>query len=147
MGLDVGDARIGLATGDTESHIAVPVGALARTTIEEDLRQLGGIAREREISLFVVGMPYSMNGKIGPQAEVTLTFIDRLASSLATDVVTVDERLTSVEAERLIRERPRTRRGQRTRPEKGEIDIGAAVLILQIWFDSYWMEKTLPSDG
>ncbi len=136
MGLDVGEVRIGVAAGDTESHIAVPVGALQRTTLEEDLRRLSELAREREADLFVVGMPFSMNGRMGPQAEVTQKFIDELRAALAIDVVTVDERLTSVEAERLIRERPTTPRGKRARPEKGAIDAGAAVLILQSWLDS-----------
>ena len=137
MGLDVGEVRIGVAAGDTESHIAVPVGALERRTLEDDLRQLGDLARERDVDLFVVGMPLSMKGRIGLQAEVTQAFIDELLEALDIDVVTVDERLTSVEAERLIRERPTTRRGKRARPEKGAIDAGAAVLILQTWLDSH----------
>lgn len=136
IALDVGEVRIGLASGDTELHIALPLGALERTTLEEDMRKLGELASERQVDLFVVGMPYSMDGTIGPQAEVTQTFIDELVDALAIEVVTVDERLTSVEAERLIRERPTTRRGKRARPEKGHIDAGAAVLILQKWLDS-----------
>ena len=137
MGLDVGEVRIGLASGDTDSHIAVPVGALERTTLDEDLRQLGEYARERGADLFVVGMPLSMNGRFGPQAEVTQAFVDDLRAALAIEVVTVDERLTSVEAERLIRERPGPQRGRRPRPEKGAIDAGAAALILQTWLDSH----------
>ena len=137
MGLDVGEVRIGMAAGDTESHIAVPIGALERSNLADDLRQLGDLAREREVDLFVVGMPLSMNGRMGPQAEVTQAFINELLEALDIDVATVDERLTSVEAERLIRERPTTRRGKRARPEKGAIDAGAAVLILQSWLDSH----------
>ncbi len=137
MALDVGEVRIGLAVGDSDIRIALPIGALERTSLEADMRKLGEFAREREVDLFVVGMPYSMDGSIGPQAEVTQVFIDQLVEALAIEVVTVDERLTSVEAERLIRERPTTRRGKRARPDKGAIDAGAAVLILQKWLDSH----------
>lgn len=136
MGLDVGERRIGVAAGDTESRVAVPVGTVERASLESDLRQLGELARERDARLIVVGMPLSMSGRPGPQAEVTQAFIDELLAALGIEVVTVDERLTSVEAERLIRERPSAPRGQRARPEKGAIDAGAAVLILQSWMDS-----------
>lgn len=136
IGLDVGEIRIGVATGDTESHIAVPLLALERMSLAEDLRQLGNLAREREATCFVVGMPLSMNGRMGPQAEVIQVFIDNLRDAFPIDVVAVDERLTSVEAERLIRRSPTARRGPRVRPRKGAIDVSAAVLILQTWLDS-----------
>ena len=76
-----------------------------------------------------------MNGRVGPQAEVTLAFIDELAAHTGLAIDTVDERLTSVEAERRIRQSAAPGRGKRGKPAKGSIDAGAAVLILQAWLD------------
>jgi putative Holliday junction resolvase len=76
-----------------------------------------------------------MNGRRGPQAEATLAFIDELRRRTDLPIETVDERLSSVEAERRIRESSPRGRGKPARPEKGAIDAGAAVLILQSWLD------------
>ena len=135
LGLDVGEVRIGVATGDTESPIAVTVGTIERTELEADLTRIVGLAAERDAEVIVVGMPLSMNGRVGPQAEVTLAFIDELAERTQLTIDTIDERLTSVEAERRIRQSAAPGRGKRGRPAKGSIDAGAAVLILQAWLD------------
>jgi len=135
LGLDVGEVRIGVSTGDTESHIAVTVGTIDRTELEADLTRIAELAAEREAEVIVVGMPLSMNGRVGPQAEVTLAFIDVLAERTQLTIDTIDERLTSVEAERRIRQSAAPGRGKRGRPAKGSIDAGAAVLILQAWLD------------
>lgn len=135
LGLDVGEVRIGVSTGDTESHIAVTVGTIDRTELEADLTRIAELAAERDAEVIVVGMPLLMNGRVGPQAEVTLAFIDVLAERTQLTIDTVDERLTSVEAERRIRQSAPQGRGKRGRPAKGSIDAGAAVLILQAWLD------------
>jgi putative Holliday junction resolvase len=135
LGLDVGEVRIGVSTGDTESHIAVTVGTIDRTELEADLTRIAGLAAERDAEVIVVGMPLSMNGRVGPQAEVTLAFIEALAGRTQLTIDTVDERLTSVEAERRIRQSAAPGRGKRGRPAKRSIDAGAAVLILQAWLD------------
>lgn len=136
IGLDVGERRIGVATGDTESHIAVPVGAVDRAVVDDEIGAILAMAAEREAEAIVVGLPLSMNGRMGPQAEVTQEFIDELASRTAIAIATVDERLTSVEAERRIRESAPAGRGKRRAPAKGAIDAAAAVLILQAWLDA-----------
>jgi putative holliday junction resolvase len=135
IGLDVGEVRIGVSTGDTESHIAVTVGTVERTELTADLTRIAELAAEREAEVIVVGMPLSMNGRVGPQAEKTLEFIDDLAAHTGLAIDTVDERLTSVEAERRIRQSAPQGRGKRGKPAKGSIDAGAAVLILQAWLD------------
>ena len=135
LGLDVGEVRIGVSTGDTESHIAVTVGTIDRTELEADLTRIASLAAERDAEMIVVGMPLSMNGRVGPQAEVTLAFIEVLAVRTQLTIDTVDERLTSVEAERRIRRSAAPGRGKQARPAKGSIDAGSAVLILQAWLD------------
>jgi len=136
IGLDVGERRIGVATGDTESHIAVPVGAVDRAVVDDEIGEILAMAAERDAEAIVVGLPLSMNGRMGAQAEVTQEFIDALAARTAIAIDTVDERLTSVEAERRIRESAPAGRGKRRAPSKGAIDAGAAVLILQAWLDA-----------
>ena len=136
IGLDVGERRIGVASGDTDSHIAVPVGFIDRLATDDPIADVLKYAADRDGEAIVVGLPISMNGRLGPQAEQTQEFIDALAQRTRLAVETVDERLTSVEAERRIRESTAPGRGKRKPPTKGAIDAGAAVLILQAWLDA-----------
>lgn len=141
IGLDVGDRRIGLAVGDSESRVAVPIGVLDRTGSDVDWRAVLDEAESHGAETLVVGMPLSMNGRKGPQAESVAAFIIRLRSHTIMPIVTMDERLTTVEAGRLMREGPgQQRRGQRGRAKgkrapKGAIDAAAAAVILQAWLD------------
>ena len=135
IGLDVGERRIGVAVGDTESTVAVHVGAIDRTAVSDEITEILALAAERDARTIVVGLPLSMNGRVGAQAQITREFIDALASRTELAIETVDERLTSVEAERRMRERAPVGRGKRRAPAKGAVDAGAAVLILQAWLD------------
>ena len=131
LGLDVGERRIGVASGDTDTHIAVPVGV-----IENTLQVITDVTREaqsRDATVVVVGMPYSMSGRVGPQAEVVQEFVRQL-EEVGFTVETVDERLSSVEAERALAASRIRGRGRR-KPEKGAVDTAAAVVILQAWLD------------
>ena len=136
IGLDVGERWVGVASGDTESHLAVPVGAVERPKFSDEFARILELAAERDAETIVVGLPLSMSGRAGPQAEQTRAFVDALAMRTSLAIETVDERLTSVEAERRIRETEAPGRGKRPRPTKGAIDAGAAVLILQAWLDA-----------
>ncbi|MDE2835920.1 MAG: Holliday junction resolvase RuvX [Chloroflexota bacterium] len=131
LALDVGERRIGVASGDTETGIAVPAGVIDNTP--DSPAQVLREAQARGASVVVVGMPYSMSGRVGPQAEVVREFIRRL-EGVGLEVETVDERLSSAEAERaLAGGRPRGR--GRRRPEKGAVDAAAAAVVLQAWLD------------
>ena len=131
LGIDVGERRIGVASGDTDTGVAVPVGVIQNSpdAAVDVLRE----ARERDAQVVVVGMPYSMSGRVGPQAEVVQGFAQRLEDA-GLAVETVDERLSSAEAERALggaQSRGRTRR----KVEKGTVDAAAAAVILQAWLD------------
>ncbi len=134
IGLDVGARRIGVASGDTETGIAAPAGVIVcadeASAVADALRE----AASRGAEVIVVGMPYTMAGRVGPQAEAVEAFARRLAEAGAT-VETVDERLSSAEAERALRA---SAPGGRSRPrmEKGAVDAAAAAIILQAWLDS-----------
>ena len=132
LGLDVGERRIGVASGDTDSGIAVPAGVIENTpeAAQDVLRE----ARERDAQVVVVGMPYSMSGRVGPQALAVQEFVRGLQEA-GLAVETVDERLSSAEAERALTAGRTQGRGRR-RPEKGEVDAAAAVVILQAWLDA-----------
>lgn len=131
LGLDVGERRIGVASGDTDTGIAVPAGVIENTSnaIADVVRE----ANARDAGVVVVGMPYSMSGRVGPQAEVVQAFVERLEEAGLT-VETVDERLSSAEAERALGAGRSRGRGRR-KPERGEVDAAAAVVILQAWLD------------
>ena len=131
LGLDVGERRIGVASGDTDAGVAVPVGVIENTP--EATEDVAREARTRDAEVVVVGMPYSMSGRVGPQAQVVQEFAQRLEEA-GLVVETVDERLSSMEAERALAGGRVRGRGRR-KLEKGAVDTAAAVVILQAWLD------------
>ena len=131
LGLDVGERRIGVASGDTDTGIAVPAGVIEDSP--DAVADVQREARSRDADVVVVGMPYSMSGRVGPQAQVVQEFARRLEDA-GLAVETVDERLSSAEAERAL-EGSRGRGRGRRRVEKGAVDAAAAAVILQAWLD------------
>jgi len=136
LALDVGERRIGLATGDTDFNLALPIDAIDRTQEAADVRAVLDAARDRDVEALVVGMPLSMSGKAGLQAASVQLYIDVLAEATQLAIETVDERLTTVEAERRIRETRPGGRKRAGRAQKGDIDSAAATVILQAWMDA-----------
>lgn len=128
IGLDVGDKRIGIAMA--EGRLAVPVNVIARTDEEDDMQRVAAIAREYDAERIVVGLPRSMNGSIGAQAESVLAFAKALADHISVPIEMCDERLTTVTADRLMQES-----GAKRRKRKENIDALAAAVILQAYID------------
>ncbi len=126
MALDLGERRIGLAVGDAGGTLAFPAGHLVRAKLGQDVDRILQIAREREVQGFVVGMPYGLDGRVGPGTRRTQGFIRALRRHTPLPVYEVDERFTSVEAEGLLREA-----GRQPSRDKGSVDEAAAALILQ----------------
>jgi len=129
LGLDLGDARIGVAISDDERRLAMPLGTV-RTGAPADLRAIAGLVREHEVSVVVVGLPLSMSGAAGTQAAHAERFAQALRAALDVPVEMQDERLSTVEAERSLREAGVTGRSRRT-----VVDRSAATVILQAWLD------------
>ncbi|HPG28258.1 MAG TPA: Holliday junction resolvase RuvX, partial [Myxococcota bacterium] len=102
LGIDLGNKRIGLAISDELGSIAFPAGVLASRGRRRDLEALRDLIREREIGAAVVGLPIHMDGRRGPEAERATTFANDLAALAGVPVETLDERWTSIEAERLL---------------------------------------------
>lgn len=103
LALDVGRKRIGLAVSDALGLTAQGLPTLARGRIRDDLEQLRALAADREIGLFLIGNPIHMSGRDSAQAGYVREFGGRLASYAALPVEYWDERLTSVEANRVLR--------------------------------------------
>ena len=131
MGLDVGDRRIGVALSDEGAIIASPHSTIERRGEKKDVLQLAEMARREEVSEILVGMPFSLDGSMGPQAEKVGRFVEALRGATAIPVTTWDERLTTVSAERALLEADVSRAKRRL-----VIDRVAAALILQSYLDA-----------
>ena len=129
LGLDVGDARIGLALSDPTGMLASPFGFVERGT--SDLADIVSVAEENEVAEIVVGLPLSMSGDSGAQAGKVREFIRDLKSRTDLPIKTVDERLSTVQAQGMLRQSGRRRRDR----DRGEIDAAAAAVILQTYLD------------
>lgn len=130
MGLDVGDATIGVAVSDLLGLTAQGVETIRRSNIKQDLRRLEELIKEKEVHKIVVGLPKNMNGTIGPQGEKVLEFVERLKKRFSMEIILWDERLTTVSAERILIGAD-VSRGKR----KQVIDMVAATYILQGYLD------------
>jgi putative Holliday junction resolvase len=103
LALDLGKRRIGLALSDPLGITAQGLPTLQRTNIREDLTALAGLIEERGVGLILLGFPLHMSGREGRQAEYTRDFGDRLAARTGLPIRYWDERLTTVEAQRVLK--------------------------------------------
>ena len=130
LGLDPGDARIGVARSDPTGFLATPVETVRRG--RGDLSRIARLAAEAEAVEIVVGLPRSLSGGEGPAAARVREFAGALARRVApTPVRLQDERLTTVSAEAMLRDR-----GKKGASRRAVVDQAAAVLILQHALDT-----------
>ena len=130
LALDVGDRRIGLALSDPTGLLASPLGAVERGP--SDVDELLRVAVNNDVTEIVVGLPLTLAGESGQQAGKVRSFVHELRSKTDLAVTTVDERLSTVQAQRMLRESGSGRRGR----DRGRIDAAAAAVILQAYLDS-----------
>ena len=131
MGLDVGDRRIGVALSDSLGLTAQPLTVLERRHAAADTAAVQALIEAHGVETVVVGLPLTMAGAHGVQADKVTAFAGQLRRGLSVPVQFVDERLTTVQGERALREA-----GIRGRRRKQVIDRVAAQLILQQFLDS-----------
>ncbi|MBF8267934.1 MAG: Holliday junction resolvase YqgF [Dehalococcoidia bacterium] len=131
LGLDVGERRIGVALSDPTGTIASPLAALQRGSLEADLRAVVRLVGEHGAEAIVVGIPLSLSGRVGPQARLVRQFLQALSRELTVPVHAQDERFSTVEAERLLRES-----GQEPSRNRGLTDSASAAVILQSYLES-----------
>ncbi len=128
LGLDVGDRRIGLALSDPTGMLASPFGFVERGP--SDIADILRVAEENEVSEIVVGLPLSMSGDSGSQAGKVRGFIRELRDQTDLPIKTVDERLSTVQAQGMLR-----RSGRRRQRDRGQLDAASAAVILQAYLD------------
>lgn len=127
LGVDYGKARVGLAISDELRMLAHPLETVAA---KDAMKRIVDLVHERKIDIVVVGIPKNMSGTRGPAAEEAEKFVNELKGKFDIGVVTWDERLTTVAAERALRDA-----GKKTRDTRGQIDQVAAQMILQGYLD------------
>jgi putative Holliday junction resolvase len=140
LGVDVGDARIGVARCDPSGLIATPVETVRRG--DGDLLRLRALVEEVAAVEVVVGLPRSLSGGEGPAAAKVREFAGALAGSIAPVPVRLfDERLTTVTAESVLRER-----GKKGQKRRAVVDQAAAVVILQTALDTERSTSRAPGE-
>jgi putative Holliday junction resolvase len=156
LGLDYGSRRIGLAVSDEARLFAFPAGALERSGLQRDLAALASLIAERGVTRAVVGLPLHLSGRSGPEAEAARAFASALGEAAGIEVDLFDERWTTREAERALREVPGKRSAQRgvaersaggagrsragtrqagRKRERGSVDSVAATLLLRSYLE------------
>jgi putative Holliday junction resolvase len=158
LGLDFGTRRIGLAVSDRDARLAFPAGCLQSQGTEKDLQALCALVEKREITRIVVGLPLHLDGHAGPEAEAARAFARDVAEATGLPVEMLDERWTTLEAERALREGKRAggaraasrrraqsvERGKRGRAaraadrrRRGDVDTVAATILLRSYLERH----------
>jgi putative Holliday junction resolvase len=129
--LDLGKKRIGMALSDELGVTAQGLETLQRTNIREDLARISQLAAGKNVSLILMGNPLHMSGREGRQAEYARDFGERLRAASGIPVEFWDERLTTVAAQRVLRES-----GISIEKRAKAVDRLAAVILLESYLDS-----------
>ena len=131
LALDIGEVRVGIAASDASATLASPVQVLPFQEVVQVSRSFRYILEDYEPDVLVCGRPKTLQGEDGPQAERIEKIAQELAEKLDLPLVFQDERLSSSEAKRILREQ-----GLNEKQMRGKIDSVAASLFLQTWLDS-----------
>jgi len=122
LGLDIGDKRIGVAVSDPQGILASPFTIINRIDDAVDVEAITSIVDQQQVERIIVGLPRSMDGSLGKQAQKVEAFVRKLSSHTEIPVEFRDERLSTVSAKRLM---------QAANTKKTRDDAIAAALILQ----------------
>ena len=128
LGLDIGDKRIGVALSDPQGILASPLTIINRSHDQSDIEAIISIVSQHQVGQIIVGLPLSMNGSVGMQAEKVKAFTGELGAHTEVPLKFRDERLSTVSAKRMMRAVKKTKK---TRHD----DAVAAALILQSYLD------------
>ena len=131
MAVDYGDARTGIAISDPGGVLTGEAWTIADRNPDTLSDEICGEVRSREVGRIVLGYPKNMNGTLGPRAEKSAEFAELLRAKTGIEVILWDERLTTVDAHRILSEV-----GKRGKKRKAKVDAVAASLILESYLDS-----------
>lgn len=130
MALDIGEVRTGIAVSDPAERIASPVCVLSTQEVMTNARSFKRIIEDWEPELLLAGLPLTLSGEQGPQADYVKKIAWTIAQTLELPLEFEDERLSSQEAKRTLREK-----GLSEKQMRGKIDMIAASIFLQTWLD------------
>lgn len=131
MALDIGEVRCGIAVSDPQGRIASPVCVLPTQEVLANASSFRRVVEDWEPELLLSGLPLSLNGEKGPQAQRIEEQAVRIAKTLDLPLEFCDERLSSAEAKRALREG-----GHFEKSMRGKVDMIAASIFLQSWLDA-----------
>ena len=131
LALDIGEVRVGVAVSDPDARVASPVCVLPAVEVLAHAVTFRRVLEDWEPDLLVCGLPRTMAGEDGPQAERIRAQAQKIAKSCGLPLEFADERLSSAEAKRILREQ-----GLSERSMRGKVDMVAASLFLQSWLDA-----------
>ncbi len=130
LALDIGEARVGIAVSDATGTLAMPVKVLPAQEVLGNARSFRYIIEDYEPEVLVCGRPETLAGEDGPQAQRVIETAEKIARATGLPLEFIDERLSSREAKRILREQ-----GLSEREMRGKVDSVAASLFLQTWLD------------
>ena len=130
MALDIGEKRIGIAISDPKERVASPLVVLDAVQVERGEKPFTRLLEDWEPELFLCGLPLTLNGEEGPQAQRVRKVAQEISARFLIPIEFIDERLSSREAKRILREE-----GLDERAMRGKIDMIAASVFLQAWLD------------
>ena len=131
MALDIGKVRFGIAISDPAERIATPICVLPTSKVEQNAPSFRRLLEDWEPEMILSGLPYTLAGEEGPQAESIRAVAGAIAKRAGLPLEFTDERLSSSEAKRSLREK-----GFSEKEMRGKVDMIAASLFLQSWLDS-----------
>lgn len=132
LGIDPGQTRLGIAISDAAGKMALPLKIIPRDAEGAYLRRIAEIVAARQVDRVVVGLPLTLSGEEGPAAQEVEEFVSALGRMVTVEIVTWDERFSSVLVKKAMREA-----GINSRDRRGKVDAGAATVILQSYLDAY----------
>jgi putative Holliday junction resolvase len=131
LGIDLGEARIGVAVSDELGMLAHPLETIVVRETRDPMARVVQLATDKDVGHVIVGLPKNMDGTTGPAAEKARAFAEKLRGRLNCPVLLLDERLTTVAAQRYLHDA-----GRNAKQSRAVIDQVAAQIILQGWLDS-----------
>ena len=131
LALDIGEKRVGVAVSDPDERVASPVCVLPADEVRAGAKSFRRVLEDWEPELLLFGLPMTLSGEEGPQAQRVRAFVDDLVKMLEIPYEFADERLSSAEAKRSLREK-----GMAEKDMRGKVDMIAASLFLQAWLDA-----------
>lgn len=131
LALDIGEVRVGVAVCDPGERVASPVCVLPAAEVLSCAKTFRRVLEDWEPELLLCGLPYTLSGEEGPQAQRIRAAADRISAACGIPHEFTDERLSSAEAKRSLREK-----GLSEKQMRGKVDMIAASMFLQAWLDA-----------